>query len=186
MTSRLLRKRRSSRRRAVGTIVCLLALGGSIFPVAAPAREKAKRKLELPSPSASPGEQGLGNIPLVVGHEAKGLVLPDFDLDGRLRGKFEAGTARRIDDDHVGFGSLKITTYTPENTPDLTIEMNDSVLDLKTRVLTSKERTSIKRADFNITGDSVEFDTNARTGKLVGNVKMVITDQAHFSPKIGE
>lgn len=158
----------------------------SILPIAAPAKEKAKRKLELPSPSASPGDQSLSNIPLVVGHEAKGLVLPDFDLEGRLRGKFEAGTARRIDDDHVGFGMLKITTYTPENTPDLTIQMNDSVLDLKTRVLTSKERTSIKRADFNIAGDSVEFDTNARTGKLIGNVKMVITDQSHFTPKISE
>ena len=169
---------------ALVSLLSILLL--SVLPVAAPAKEKAKRKVELPSPSTSPGEQGLGNIPLVVGHEAKGLVLPDFDLDGHLRGKFEAGTARRIDDDHVGFGSLKITTYTPDNTLDLTIEMNDSVLDLKTRVLTSKERTSIKRADFNIAGDSVEFDTNARTGKLVGNVKMVITDQAHFSPKIGE
>jgi len=158
----------------------------SILPVATLAKEKAKAKLELPSPSASPGEQSLSNIPLVVGHEAKGLVLPDFDLDGHLRGKFEAGTARRIDDDHVGFGTLKITTYTPENAADLTIEMNNSVLDLKTRVLTSKERTSIKRADFNITGDSVEFDTNARTGKLIGNVKMVITDQTHFTPKTSE
>jgi hypothetical protein len=158
----------------------------SILPVATLAKEKAKEKVELLSPSASPGEQSLSNIPLVVGHEAKGLVLPDFDLDGHLRGKFEAGTARRIDNDHVGFGSLKITTYTPENTADLTIEMNNSVFDLKTRVLTSRERTSIKRADFNITGDSVEFDTNARTGKLIGNVKMVITDQTHFSPKTSE
>src|SRR2546421_70694 len=34
----------------------------------------------------SPGEQSLTNIPLPIGHEAKGLVLPDFDGDGRLRG----------------------------------------------------------------------------------------------------
>jgi hypothetical protein len=158
----------------------------SIMPAASPAKDRAKGKLELPSPGPSATEQGLGNIPLVVGHEAKGLVLPDFDLDGHLRGKFEAGTARRIDEDHVGFGTLKVTTYTPENTTDLVIEMNDSVLDLKTRLLTSKDRTSIKRADFNIVGDSVEFDTNARTGKLIGNVKMVITDQSHFSPKISQ
>src|SRR6266436_8843810 len=109
----------------------------SILPVATLAKEKAKRKLELPTPSASPGEQSLSNIPLVIGHEAKGLVLPDFDLDGHLRGKFEAGTARRIDEEHVGFRTLKITTYTPESRPDLTIEMNESVLDLKTRILSS-------------------------------------------------
>ena len=158
----------------------------SVLPAASPAKDRAKGKAELSSASPSPTEQGLANIPLVVGHEAKGLVLPDFDLDGHLRGRFEAGTARRIDEDHVGFGDLKVTTFTPENTTDLVIEMNDSVLDLKTHILSSKERTSIKRADFNIVGDSVEFDTNARTGRLIGNVKMVITDQSHFSPKISE
>ena len=122
----------------------------------------------------------------MIGHEAKGLVLPDFDLEGHLRGKFEAGTARRIDEEHVGFRSLKITTYTPENTQDMTIEMNNSVLDLKTRMLSSKERTKITRADFNIAADAVEFDTAAHTSKLLGNVKMVITDHSHFGGKTAE
>jgi lipopolysaccharide assembly outer membrane protein LptD (OstA) len=51
---------------------------------------------------------------------------------------------------------------------------------LKTRILSSKERAIIKRADFDIAGDSVEFDTNTHTGKLVGNVKMVITSQSQL------
>src|ERR1700730_5221622 len=157
----------------------------SILSAVALAKEKEKTKLESPSPSASPAEESLANIPLVVGHEAKGIVLPDFDLDGHLRGKFEAGLARRIDEDHVGFRSLKITTYTPESMPDLLIEMNNSVFDLKTRVITSKERTAIKRGDFNIAGDSMEFNTRTRTGRLIGNVKMVITDQSHLMGKLG-
>lgn len=131
----------------------------------------------------SPGEQSLTNIPLPIGHEAKGLVLPDFDGNGRLRGKFEAGTAHRIDQEHVGFQHLKITTYTPESQPDLRIDMQTSVLDLKTRVLSSQERTTIQRSDFNIAGDSVQFDTNAKTGRLIGNVKMVITDKSHLTAK---
>jgi hypothetical protein len=57
------------------------------------------------------------------------------------------------------------------------------VLNLKTRVLSSKERTAIQRADFNIAGDSVEFDTNSRTGRLIGNVKMVITDKSRLTAK---
>jgi hypothetical protein len=134
-----------------------------------------------PSPSASPGEQSLTNIPLPIGHEAKGLVLPDFDGEGHLRGKFEAGTAHRIDQEHIGFNHLKITTYTPEDQPDLKINMSTSVLDLKTRILSSNERTRIERADFNIAGDSVQFDTNSKTGRLVGNVKMVITDKSHLT-----
>src|SRR6266540_6777233 len=88
-------------------------------------------------PSASAGEQSLTNIPLPIGHEAKGLVLPDFDLEGHLRGRFEAESAKRLDEVHIGFHSLKIITYTPENKPDLTVELSEAVLNLKTRILSS-------------------------------------------------
>src|ERR1700747_3406697 len=86
---------------------------------------KGKRKGALPTASASPGEgeQSLTNIPLPIGHEAKGLTLPDFDKNGRLRGKFTAGSAKRIDQDHIDFNDLKITTYTEDNQVDLQIDM---------------------------------------------------------------
>jgi hypothetical protein len=151
--------------------------------VSAQAKGRKKGGRAKAAQSASPGEQSLTNIPLPIGHEAKGLVLPDFDVNGRLRGKFEAGTAHRIDQEHVGFQHLKITTYTPESQPDLQIDMHTSVLDLKTRILSSQERTTIQRSDFNIAGDSVQFDTNSKTGRLIGNVKMVITDKSHLTAK---
>jgi hypothetical protein len=141
---------------------------------------KGKQSRAPATSGASPAEQSLTNIPLPIGHEAKGIVLPDFDSEGHLRGRFEAGTAHRIDEEHVGFQHLKITTYTPESRTDLKIEMHTSVLDLKTRILSSQERTTIERADFNIAGDSVQFDTNTRMGRLIGNVKMVITDQSRL------
>jgi hypothetical protein len=148
-------------------------------------QSKGRKKKAATSATAggSPGEQSLTNIPLPIGHEAKGLVLPDFDGNGHLRGKFEAGTAHRIDQEHVGFQHLKITTYTAESQPDLQIDMHTSVLDLKTRILSSQERTTIQRSDFNIAGDSVQFDTNSKTGRLSGNVKMVITDKSHLTAK---
>ena len=147
---------------------------------------KKKKELASASPGVSPGEESLTNIPLPIGHEAKGLVLPDFDADGHLRGRFEAGTARRLDEEHIRFNSLKITTFTPESKPDLTIDMSESIFDLKTRILSSDQQTTVRRADFNIIGDTVQFDTNTRTGKLIGNVKMVITDQSHFKPQTTE
>jgi hypothetical protein len=164
--------------------ICLLFAVLSVLiglPFAS-AQSKSKGKPRAKAtPGASSGDQSLTNIPLPIGHEAKGLVLPDFDADGHLRGKFEAGTAHRIDEGHVGFAQLKITTFTPEDQQDLRIDMSTSVLDLKTRILTSKARTTIRRADFNIAGDSVEFDTNNKTGRLIGNVKMVITDKSHLT-----
>jgi hypothetical protein len=169
-------------------ILLLLVVFGisSVTPQASAQSKGRKGKPRVKGgPHSSPAEQSLTNIPLPVGHEAKGLVLPDFDGEGHLRGKFEAGTAHRIDEDHIGFEQLKITTYTPEDQQDLRIDMSTSVLDLKTRILSSKARTAIQRADFNIAGDSVEFDTNNRTGRLIGNVKMVITDTSHLTAKPG-
>jgi hypothetical protein len=167
--------------------VWLLLVSLFVFLLAPPlfgqSKGRKKRAGASASPSASPGEQSLTNIPLPIGHEAKGLVLPDFDTNGHLRGRIEAGTAHRMDEEHIGFQNLKITTYTPENQSDLRIDMNTSVLDLKTRVLSSQERTTIQRADFNIVGDSVQFDTNSRTARLIGNVKMVITDKSHLTAK---
>jgi len=162
-------------------------LGVSILAPYASAQSKG-RKGKPPAKAASSSsssEQSLTNIPLPIGHEAKGLVLPDFDTEGHLRGKFEAGTAHRIDQEHIAFQQLKITTYTPEDQPDLRIDMSTSVLDLKTRILSSKARTTIQRADFNIAGDSVEFDTNSKTGRLIGNIKMVITDKSHLTATPG-
>ena len=166
---------------ALSLLLTLLLTGAfAIDAIAAKPKGKKEKKLLSPTPTPSPGEQNLTNIPLPIGHTAKGLILPDFDTDGHLRGKFEAESAKRLDEEHIGFHALKITTFTPENKADLTIDLSDSVLNLKTRVLSSKERTFIKRADFDIAGDSVEFDTNTHTGKLVGNVKMVITSQSQL------
>src|SRR4029453_741922 len=151
--------------------------------VSGQAKGRKKKAGTSAKAGASPAEQSLTNIPLPIGHEAKGLVLPDFDTEGRLKGRFEAGTAHRIDQEHVGFQHLKITTYTPDSQPDLRIDMQTSVLDLKTRILSSQERTTIQRSDFNIAGDSVQFDTNTKTGRLSGKVKIVITDKSHLTAK---
>src|SRR5437870_12969976 len=98
---------------------------------------KKKQARAAVTPGVSPGEQSLTNLPLPIGHEAKGLILPDFDLEGHLRGRFEAMSAKRLDEYHIGFHSLKIITYTAENRPYLTIELSESGLNLNTPTLTS-------------------------------------------------
>jgi hypothetical protein len=164
-------------------LIALLASAGAVFAEKDKGKGKPgkkKKNVAGATASASPGEQSLTNIPLPIGHEAKGLVLPDFDMEGHLRGKFIASTARRIDEEHIQFQDLKITTFTPESQVDLQIDMQTSVFDLKTKILSSKERAMVKRADFNIVGDAIQFDTNTRTGRMVGNVKMIITSQSQL------
>ncbi len=100
-------------------------------------------KTRKPSPKPESKEDlGLKNIPLTVGHEAKGLVLPNYDTKGHLLGRFAAATASRIDDQHVHFSDLKMQTYDVHEKPDFNIDMTDAILNLDTRVLESKKRST--------------------------------------------
>ena len=141
-----------------------------------------KSKKERPK-----AEEGVTNVPIAAGHDVKGLVLPDFDLSGRLRGKLQAGITRRLDDEHIEFKSVKFVTFVPETEkPDMEVLMTTSVFNLKTQVLTSNERTSVKRADFEISGDSMKFEMISRQGTLAGNVKMVVRGKARPARAEGE
>ena len=132
-------------------------------------------------------EEGVTNVPIVAGHDARGLVLPDFDRQGRLRGKLEAGLTKRLDDQNIEFRSVKFTTFIPESEkPDLQISMSKSVFNLKTQVLNSSERTTVKRSDFEITGDKMQFEMLTRKGTLDGNVKMVVRGKSRAPANEGE
>lgn len=159
-------------------------------PVSAAGKEKPKnaatgKKKRGPAGASPSGSPSLTNIPLPIGHEAKGLVLPDFNAEGKLVGRFEAGTAKRLDEERVEFRDLKIVTYTPENKTDLQVDMHTSIFNLNTRVLSSEERSTVTRADFNIVGDKATFDTNNRTGTMTGNVKTVINNQSNLMKRAG-
>ena len=141
----------------------------------------AEKKAPKPQGTATPKkerpkpEEGVRNVPIVPGHDAKGLVLPDFDLLGHMRGKLEAGVTRRLDDENIEFEGVKFTTFVPDTEkPDLQIIMKTSVFNLKTQVLTSQVRTTVKRADFEIAGDTMKFEMISRQGTLAGNVKMIV------------
>src|ERR1044071_5839238 len=147
---------------------------------------KSSSKAASPSPTATSAkkqrpkpEEGMRDVPLATGHDAKGLVLPDFDLLGRMRGKLEAGVTKRLDEQNIEFEGVKFTTYVPETqAPDLEVITRTSTLNLKTQVLKSKERTVVKRADFEIVGDTMEFEMLTLQGTLAGNVKMVVRGKA--------
>jgi hypothetical protein len=148
---------------------------------------KSESKSPTPSAAAEPKkkpprpkpEEGIKDVPIATGHDAKGLVLPDFDREGRMRGKLQAGVTRRLDDQNIEFLGVKFTTFTVETEkPDLEISMDKSVFNLKTQVLTSNVRSTVKRADFEVAGDTMKFEMVTRLGSLEGNVRMVVRGKA--------
>jgi hypothetical protein len=74
---------------------------------------------------------------------------------------------------------VKFTTFLPDTqTPDMEIVMKSSVFNLKTQILSSAVRTTVKRSDFEIAGDTMKFEMISRMGTLAGNVKMVVRGKA--------
>ncbi len=59
--------------------------------------------------------------------------------------------------------------------------MTDATLNLETRVIDSKRRTMIKRTDFEIAGDTMEFNTLTHRGTMAGNVQMTIFNQKEIA-----
>ncbi len=172
------RNGRSHRR---GSLLVLILI--TIFSLAAnpsTAKEPKKSKSKISEKDAG---NGAASIPIPIGQEAKGITLPDYDLEGHIRGRFFAGAAKRIDENHLELRNLKMHTFTPEEKPDLDIDMTTSILDLKTHVLSSRERTTVRRADFQLSGNSMEFNTATRQGTLVGDVKMTLNGKSLVRPE---
>jgi hypothetical protein len=165
---------------AFSAVLVLVLLTCAVFAAekkAAKPQATAAPKKERPKP-----QEGVRNVPIATGHDAKGLVLPDFDLLGRMRGKLEAGITRRLDDENIEFEGVKFTTFVPDTEkPDLEVIMKTSVFNLKTQILTSQVRTTVKRSDFEIAGDTMKFEMISRQGTLAGNVKMTVRGKPRTS-----
>jgi len=180
---------RSGRAGVVSAFFALLLLVLLACAVVAAEKKPQKSEARSPTPTATTApkrkptrpkpEEGIKDVPITAGHDAKGLVLPDFDLQGRMRGKLQAGVTRRLDDQNIEFEGVKFTTFVPETEkPDLEISMDKSVFNLKTQVLSSTVRSTVKRNDFEVAGDSMKFEMLTRLGTLEGNIKMVVRGKA--------
>ena len=125
-----------------------------------------------PAPNSSPTPTRF-NIPIPIDHNAKGVDLPFFD-NGKLQMYFVIKKAFRVDLDHLDMTHAYMQTYDDKETPDITIYMTRSLLDLNTRVITSEVPVVIRRSDFEITGQKMVFNTQTHVGRLSGHVQMII------------
>ena len=178
-----------SSRKLIALFACALLGTGGFFSEAAKKEDKpkeadkkkesAKKKDEKKgSEKTAAADDGKGKmtLPLIEGHDAKGLKIPYFDARGNLQMVFTIGVASRLDPDHVKMADLQVETFGDDGEREMTIELPASVLDLNTRVLSSKTPVTIRRDDFEITGQSMEFNTKTKQGELAGNVRMLIFD----------
>lgn len=141
----------------------------------------AVKKKEPATPEPKP--QGKLSLPLPKGQDSKGIVIPYTDGTGKKSMVFKIGTGRRLDDEQVSMIDLLIEIFDDQGVQEMTIELPASHLNLSTRTIAGNQSVTIKRSDFQLTGQSMEFNTETRQGWIKGNVKMIIYD---LSEKTGE
>jgi len=136
------------------------------------ADEKAGKKKS--GKDGQPKETGKMDIPVSKEHDAKGLKIPYFDGDGKKQMIFTIGVASRIDDERIGMVETQVETFDDEGESEMIIDLPKSELNVNTNVISTKKHVVIKREDFEISGETMEFNMKTRRGTLGGGVKMLI------------
>jgi hypothetical protein len=113
------------------------------------------------------------DVPVPLGIPVKGIKIPHRDEKGKLVMTIEAEVATKLDDKHIDMENMKIESLDDEGKT-MNIELPHSIFDLDTRILSGDSRAVIRREDFEITGDTVEFDTKTRNATLRGKIHMII------------
>ncbi|MEI8234358.1 MAG: LPS export ABC transporter periplasmic protein LptC [Verrucomicrobiota bacterium] len=160
-------------RGALLVAACLLALG----TVSVEAKTKKTKKDASPTPAESPSSKTTDktlDIPIPIDHEAKGVRIPVYTPEGKLQMLFESEIAFRVDAQQLRLTQLKIETYDEEGKPEMSIDMPQSMFNLKSRILSSNDPVTIRRTDFEVTGSHMVFDTQTRQGKFNGPVRMLV------------
>jgi len=170
----------------VGVIAVGLLAAGALAQKKDGEKPKAKDKKEAPKNAGDqadkdkgakddkPKETGKMDIPVSKDHDAKGLKIPYFDGDGKKQMIFTIGVASRIDEEHIGMTETEIETFDEKGEHEMTIELPKSELNVTTSVISTKRHVEIKRADFELTGETMEFNMKTKLGTLGGGVKMLI------------
>ncbi len=138
-------------------------------------KDAAESKSEAP-PAQVPGEKGANklSVPVPPGHDAKGLVIPYRDSEGKLQMRFTMEIGKRTDLDHMDMTRLLIESFDEEGNEEMTIDLPQSILDLNTRVISTENGVLIKRSNFELTGKTMQFNTETRAGHVGGKVRMLI------------
>ena len=175
--------------------VGLLTMGAMVVksaddkPKKSDSKEGGAKKAKKDKDKKKSEEEKVIDIPMPEGKDAKGLKIPYRDEQGKLQMRFTIGVARRIDESHVEMAELQVETFDDAGEPEMTIDLPTSVLNLKTSVLTTNQAVKIQRDDFEITGNSMTFNTKTKQGGLGGKVRMLIynlADQTTETPKTPE
>jgi hypothetical protein len=136
---------------------------------------------------AQQADSGVGAFLRMVplGAVSKGAEIPSFDENGRRTSLITAAVVRRIDDERLYAEKLVVQMFNSNPKNDVRIDLKTAFYHMSGGgVLRSTERSRVSRADFEIEGDSLIFDTAKNQGRMTGNIRMVIFDIGSLSGEV--
>ena len=138
--------------------------------------EPAKAAAPQAAPEPAPPAKDRLDLPVPKGQPQKGLRIPIYTPSGKMMMNFHIGVAEVVDADNIKMGALHLETFKEDGEREFDIDLPDSVFNAKTKELTSQARVMIKRHDFEISGNSMTFNVETRSGTFGNGVKMIIYD----------
>jgi len=135
------------------------------------ARDGADKKKKKGKPD---GPKKPVDVPVEKGHDSFQMFIPYFDGVGKRQMNFRIGVASRLDDNHIKMKDLQIETFDEEGKHEMGIDLPTSVLNTETSIITTDQHVTIRRDDFELTGETMVFNTVTKQGGLGGNVRMLI------------
>lgn len=160
------------------TLLIALLLAGGLH-----GEDKAKGKPK--AADSEKGEKGVGGLESIgnliqEGVRSTDVRNPGFD-DGRRTSFVEADSMIRQPGNKLYGEGVVIHLYKEDPKDNVRVDLKTATYHMDTKMLTSEDRSKVSRADFEISGDKMSFDTINSHGTMTGHVHMVIYDLSSVS-----
>ena len=147
----------------------LLALAAALGATQAVAQKPSAKK-----DKAEENKEETLDLPIPKGQPQKGVKVPLYGANGKLKMNFEIGIGTYIDEENIKLEKLRVETYREDGSRELDMDLPDAVYNKRTKTISSQTKVLIKREDFEVTGNTMAFNIETREGTLGGGVKMLI------------
>lgn len=117
-----------------------------------------------------------------LGKASIGVKIPQFDESGEISCMMLAQEMTRVDDRDIAIKDMDIE-FREDGEVSMSIDLDEATYNLEDRLISSDTESVIRRSDFTLVGDSLQFDTVNRHGRMVGKVRMVIHNSDSFAAK---
>ena len=132
------------------------------------------KKADAAVEQTTSGLSNFGKV-LPLGQKNKDVNIPSF-TDGQPTSIMNAKTMTRMDEENMFMERMDIRMFGETREQDLHVELRTGNYHMESQVLSSQQRSRVSRADFELEGDTMIFDTRTQQGKMTGHVEMTIFD----------